>query len=76
MSTEYEWLIGIGLMFGLAFGMSLLTYQTIETFFAFLTIFNSFVVWAELLPLWTLIVNILILTFMMYLSITKRRSLI
>lgn len=72
MATEYEWLIGVGIMFGLAFSMSYLTYGSMESFFAFLLIFNGFVCWAELLPLWTLILNILILTFMMYFSVRKR----
>lgn len=75
MSVEYEWLIGVGIMFGFAFAMSYITYRTLGSFFAFLLFFNSFVVWAELLPLWTLVVNILIVTFMMYLSITSKRGI-
>jgi len=70
---EYNWLIGLGLMFGFAISMSYITYRTIESFFAFLLIFNGFVCWSELLPLWTLILNIIILTFMMYFTINKKR---
>jgi len=72
LTIEYEWLIGLGLMFGFALSMSAITFKSMESFFAFLLIFNGFVCWAELLPLWTLVLNIIILTFIMYLSITKR----
>jgi len=72
LTIEYEWLIGLGLMFGFALVMSTITFKSMESFFAFLLIFNGFVCWAELLPLWTLVLNIIILTFIMYLSITKR----
>ena len=69
MAVEYEWIIGVGIMFGFAFSMSYIFYGDLDSFFAFLLIFNGFVCWAELLPLWTLILNILILTFIIYFSL-------
>lgn len=75
MITEYDWLIGIGIMFGFALSMSYITYGTIESFFAFLTMFSGFVCWSELLPMWVLILNILILTFIMYFSLIKRGNI-
>ena len=64
-----EWIIGIGLMFGLAFVLSYLTYKDLPTFFIFLTIFNAFMVWSEFLPIWTLIICLIVLVIIVYIEI-------
>lgn len=61
-------------MFGLAFLMNQLTFEELNTFFIYLTIFNSFMVWCELLPLWTLIVCLIITTIIIYIEIKTKRS--
>ena len=72
--SGFEWILGIGIMFGLAFVMTTLTFNNISCFFVWLTIFNTFVVWAGLLPLWTLILCIVILTVVIYYETTKKKG--
>lgn len=74
IAITYEWILGISLMFGLAFVMNHYTFENPKGFFIFLTLFNAFFVYGELLPYWTLILNILVLTFIMYIELTKNRS--
>jgi hypothetical protein len=62
----FEWIIGLGLMFGLAFVFNYLTFNKLASFFVYLTIFNCFVVWADLLDLWTLGLNIAVLIVIIY----------
>lgn len=69
--TDYNWLIGFGVMFGFAFALSLLSEFTIEKFFGYLTFLNAFMVWIEFLPLWSLVLNILVLVFIV---MTKFKS--
>ena len=71
---SYEWIIGISLMFGLALVLNHYTFEDMKGFFVFLTLFNAFVVWGDLLPYWTLILNIIILTFVMYFEVNSKRS--
>ena len=62
----YEWIAGIGLAFGLAFFLNYLTYNDLPTFFIFLTVFIAFMVWADFLPLWTLVLCLIVLTIIAY----------
>lgn len=66
--TGYEWILGVGLMFGLALILTLLTFKDLISFFVFLTIFNGFMVWAGLLEMWTIALNIAILIAVIILS--------
>ena len=59
-------------MFGLAFVMNYSIDGSIKMFFVFLTIFNGFMVWAELLPLWTLVANVIFLTFIIYIELSTK----
>lgn len=59
-------------MFGLALVLTHYTSQDLKGFMMFLTLFNAFVVWGDLLPYWTLILNIVILCFIMYLELSKK----
>ena len=67
------WIIGISLMFGLALVLNYYTFESLIGFFAFLTLFNAFVVWADLLPFWTIILNIVVLTYLMYAELRSGR---
>lgn len=69
-----EWILGVGIMFGLAFVMTTLTFNSMSCFFIWLTIFNAFVVWAGLLPLWTLILCIVILTTVIYFEMSDKKG--
>jgi len=73
--VSYEWIFGISIMFGLALVLNHYTYENLSGFFVFLTLFNAFVVWANLLPYWTLILNIVILCFIMYVELSKKGGL-
>jgi len=73
--TEYNWIIGIALMFGLALVLNKLTFESMPGFFIFLTIFNAFVVYAGLLPKWSLILNIVILSIVMYTELNNQRGI-
>lgn len=64
--TGFEWLLGLGIMFGLAMIMNLMTFKNLISFFIFLNIFNAFMVWANMLPLWSLILNLIVLTLIVF----------
>ena len=68
-----NFMLGLGIMFGLSLFMTYLTSKDTETFFIFLTIFAGFVVWGELIDLWVLILCLIILTLIIY-SKTKRST--
>lgn len=72
IEITYQWIFGISLMFGLALVLNYYTFENPKGFFVFLTLFNAFVVWSGFLPYWTLILNIIILTFIMYSEINKK----
>lgn len=67
--TGLEWIIGVGLMFGLAFIFMFLTKKTMGSFLVWLVIFNAFMVWGNLLDLWTLIMSLMVLIIVIYLEI-------
>jgi len=74
--TSYDWILGIAIMFGLALVLDYMTFNTIEGFFVFLTFFNIFVVYANLLPLWSVILNVIVLSFVMYNQLNKKRGIL
>ena len=74
--TSYDWIFGITIMFGLALVLNFMTFNSIEGFFVFLTFFNIFVIYAGLLPLWSIILNIIVLSFIMYNQLNKKRGIL
>lgn len=60
--SDTNWILGIGIMVLLALFLTFLTFKDTETFFIFLTIFSGFVVWAGLVELWVLVINLVVLT--------------
>jgi len=73
--TEYNWILGISIMFGLALVLNKITFESMSGFFVFLTIFNAFVVYGGLLPLWSLILNLVSLIIIIYSEINQNRGL-
>lgn len=71
----YDWIFGISIMFGLALVMNKYTFNTLPGFLIFLTIFNAFVVWGNLLPLWSLYLSLVALTIIIYSEIEKKRGI-
>jgi len=72
---SYNWIIGIALMFGLALVLNKLTFESMPGFFIFLTIFNAFIVYADLLPLWSLVLNLVILSIIMYSELSNKKGI-
>lgn len=70
--TITEWILGVALMFGLAMVMNFYIDGSLKEFFVFLTLFNAFVVWAGLLPFWTLVLNIIVLCFIVYIELSNK----
>ena len=70
--TGFEWILGIGLAFGLALIFTQLTYKSFSCFLVWLTIFDCFAVWGGLLPLWTVILCLILLIIIMYLEIKNK----
>jgi hypothetical protein len=56
-----NFILGLGLMFGLAIFTAYIVELNLENFFGFLTFYSAFVIWMGLLPIWILIINLLIL---------------
>ena len=48
-------------MFGFSLALAYITDELNESFFGYMTMMNAFVVWMELLPLWTLVLSLLVL---------------
>jgi len=66
-------MLGLGIMFGLAFVMTALTSKNVNVFFIWLTVFCAFVVWGGLLPLWVLVLNVVVLTVIIYSEIKDKK---
>lgn len=69
--SVYDWIIGIGLIFGIGFFLTYITYQDIKVFFVWCLIINGFIVWSGLLPLWSLILNLMIISIILYIHFYK-----
>ena len=61
-------------MFGLAMVLNYITFKDIKSFFIYLTLFNAFVVYGNLLPLWSLVLNFIIMTLIIYYEVNKKRG--
>jgi len=63
-------IIGIGVMFGMAFIMTMLTDEdmSLSTFIIWLMVFSGFVCWGGLLPLWVLILTLVMGSGILYLE--------
>ncbi|MFX1501188.1 MAG: hypothetical protein ACFFDH_09525 [Promethearchaeota archaeon] len=72
--ASIEWIIGLGIMFGLALVFTLLTFRNVESFIIYLLMFNAFVVWADMLDLWTLVLNLIISSSIIYIDMRQKRG--
>lgn len=63
-----DWIIGVGLMFGLALVMTFLTQKSSIAFAVWLMIFSAFVVVGGLLPLWVLVLCIIFVVISLYIE--------
>ena len=67
--TVYNWIIAISLMLGLALFFTYISDKDIITFFGFLTIFNGFCIWVDFLPFWTITLNMIVLTTLIFIKL-------
>ena len=78
LQFEYSginWIIGVGLMFGLAYLMYyLLGHDNLREYMIWVTVFNAFTVLGGLLPLWTLILCLVLISVIFYLDFKKGNS--
>lgn len=77
--TSVSWIIGLGITIGMAFVMYMITtdnqIDNFAYFFVWLMIFDGIVVYAGLLPLWTLVLAIIIVSLVLFAElITKMRG--
>ena len=69
-----EWILGLGIVFGLAFVFTILTKQDIKGFLIFITMFICFAVWSELLEVWTLVICLITVVGIVYMELQNRRG--
>ena len=65
-SSDINWAIGLGIMFGLAFLITILIEGDMYTFFGFAYITNGLVVFGGLLETWTIILNTIFIIILLY----------
>ena len=66
--TVMDWIMGIGIAFGIALFLTYITYGDLESFVIWLTVAIGFMVFGGALPLWVLVLTIILLTIMVYLE--------
>ena len=62
-------------MFGLAMTLNYLTFKDTKAFFIYLTLFNALVYYGNLLPLWSLVLNFIVMTVIIYYEVSKKGGL-
>ena len=72
--TGMEWILGAGIMFGLAFALTIMTKRSEIAFTIWLVFFNVFVVYAGLLPLWTLYLCIILMIIAVFMNLRSPRG--
>jgi len=71
-ASDIDWVIGLGLMFGLALLFTIILKGDMNTFFGFTYIINGLVVWGGLLEGWTLILNTIFIIILLFLAVKGR----
>ena len=72
--AEYDWLLGIGIVFGLSLFLMVTGNQSLKSFITYMMIADGFVVSAGLLDVWTLILLLLINGYIFYGDVKKSRG--
>lgn len=72
VTSDINWVIGLGLMFGLALLFTVILKGDMNTFFNMAYIINGLVVWGGLLEPWTLILNTIIIVILLFSNIKNR----
>jgi hypothetical protein len=72
-SVEYDWLIAVGILIGVSLFLTMISDDSFDTdvFFIYMCIVNAFIVSADLFPMWT---QVLLLLVVVGLAIIKLRQ--
>lgn len=74
-SSDINWVMGLGIMFGIALLYTIILKGDMFTFFGFTYIINGLVVWGGLLEAWTLILNTIFIVILLFLKAREGVSL-
>ena len=58
--AEYDWILGVGLTFGLPFLLMFITKADMKGYFVFATMISAFVVYGGLLDVWVMILLLVV----------------
>lgn len=67
--TNIEWIFAIALIFGMPLVMSFLTGFSFEGYLAWMGFFDVFLVWKDLMPLWTLVAILLFVSILLFVKL-------
>ncbi len=73
-TEDFSWLLALGLMFGLALLLTILTERSFRTFLSFLTIFDGFLVYSGLIELWTLVLCLIVLGIIIIIEYKQKKG--
>lgn len=68
-STLLDLMLGLGISFGVSFIFTAITEPNAVTFALFYILFSSVIVYTELLPIWVIYANLIILSVIAYIKI-------
>ena len=71
-TSDIDWVIGLGIMFGFALLYTIILKGDMSTFFYWTYIMNGVVVWAGLLEPWTIILNTIFIIVLLAFNIKNR----
>lgn len=72
IASDIDWVIGLGLMFGLALLFTIILKGDMQVFFSWAYIMNGLVVWGGLLKGWTLILNTILIIILLFVNVKNR----
>lgn len=68
----YDWILGLGLIFGLAFFLMFLLKADMKSYFPLATLFSVFVVYAGLLDAWVMVILLIIDVIIVFFTLKNR----
>lgn len=72
--SEITWIVGLGLLFALALTMNYLLRGNLKTLILWIMIFDSFMVWTDLLDSWTIILCLIFSFGIIFYQVNENRG--
>ncbi|GAH13842.1 unnamed protein product [marine sediment metagenome] len=72
--ASYDWILALGIILGLSFGVTVFTKKNFMTFLAWFNIFTAFMVWSNLLEMWVLTLSITLLVISSFVDYKNNRG--